>query len=338
MSPAIEAVGWSRTAVALRPNNPLPHYYLAVALSRRFRFVGETVGEPLQSMMIQAVGELRHAIQLAPHFARAHGQLAMILDWDRNPEALAAAKTAIELDNKNLLGHVVILKDLMAKKDYSEAAMVYRQIARLELDEEAWKLQQEIHEASITMGAGSVRIPEGLMRAGRPYEAYRFHVEFPSPVGHSTALASAAALAGTGQGPDAPPLAERPAIRKHALEWLTSSLNAWKEQATALPALAASSAGLIGAPFGHGPLLAASALSTGRLDLSGEVAGPVPGGVHERLGQWLGDANLAGVRDDPWLAKLPADELVQWLKFWGEVQSLRDRTGPRKTLPPRVGK
>jgi hypothetical protein len=27
----IEAVGWGRTAVALRPNNPLSHYYLALA-------------------------------------------------------------------------------------------------------------------------------------------------------------------------------------------------------------------------------------------------------------------------------------------------------------------
>jgi tetratricopeptide (TPR) repeat protein len=345
--PAIEAVGWARTAVALRPNNPLPRYYLGVALSVSTRTNAEhIVGEPRRSTHIQAVDELRHAIQLAPRFARAYGQLAMILSRDgnpgiigssnRNPEALAAAHTAIELDNKNLPGHVVILKDLTAKKDYSEAAKVYRQIARLRLDEEASKLQEETEEAGFMMGGGSVGIPRGLMRAGRPYEAYRFHLEFGEHndqayrqtfIPYSFNPASAAALAGTGQGPDAPPPAERPAIRKYALEWMIISLNAWKEQATALPALAASFAGLIGAPFGHGPLLVASALSSGRADVQASTA-LNRYYVHERMNLWLSDPNLAGVRDDQWLAKLPADEREQWQKFWSEVRSLRDRTAP----------
>ena len=56
--------------------------------------------------------------------------------------------------------------------------------------------------------------------------------------------------------------------------------------------------------------------------------------VHEKMNHWLGDADLAGVRDDRWLAKLPADEREQWRKLWREVRSLRDRTAPRKAAPP----
>jgi len=56
--------------------------------------------------------------------------------------------------------------------------------------------------------------------------------------------------------------------------------------------------------------------------------------VHKRMDEWLQDADLAGVRDDPQLAKLPADEREQWRKLWGEVRTLRDRTAPFKATPP----
>jgi hypothetical protein len=48
--------------------------------------------------------------------------------------------------------------------------------------------------------------------------------------------------------------------------------------------------------------------------------------VHETMNEWLQDSNLAGLRDEPWLAKLPADEREQWQRFWKEVRSLRDGT------------
>ena len=328
----IEAVGWGRAAIALRPNNPLSHYYLAIALGG---FGGGDNGH--------AVEELGRAIQLAPRFARAYGQLALILHHDENPEALAVARKAIELDSESHLGHVVILMELLAKKDYIGAAKVYRQIAGLK--EEAWQLQNESWEYGFTAGVmfGAMeRILDGLMQAGRPFEAYRLYIECSqggsvSDNGHweVTLLyepASAAVLAGTGQGLDAPPPAERPAIRKRALEWLTSGFDIWKDHATAFPGLAASSVGLIGSPFGQGPLLAASALSSGRPDVSAERARDREV-VHERMNQWLSDPALAGVRDDQWLAKLPADEREQWRKLWSAARSLRDRTACAKAAP-----
>jgi hypothetical protein len=56
-----------------------------------------------------AVEELRHTIRLAPSFANAHGQLALLLFRNRNTEALAEARKAIDLDGENIFGHAVLL-------------------------------------------------------------------------------------------------------------------------------------------------------------------------------------------------------------------------------------
>jgi serine/threonine protein kinase/tetratricopeptide (TPR) repeat protein len=118
----IEAIGWGRTAVALRSNNALAHYYLALAFS--------THG---YQDLDHAVAELRRATQLAPKFAKAYGQLALTLHEAKSPGALAAAHKAIELAPQNIYGHVVLLWEFMRKKDYSEAAKTYRRLAEMEL-------------------------------------------------------------------------------------------------------------------------------------------------------------------------------------------------------------
>jgi tetratricopeptide (TPR) repeat protein len=322
----IEAVGWSRTAVALRPNNPLAHYCLALALN--------------PGDYSSATEELRRVIQLAPRFARAYGQLAMILRGDKNTEALAAARKAIDLDNNNTYGHLVILEDLVDKKEYVEAAKVYQRIGIARRSPEE-SIPGASYEAGVTdefMAWAIDRIQVGLIRAGRPFEAYRLEGTRVAKIiddPYDTTLynpACAAALAGTGQGFDAPPPAERTAIRKHALEWLTSGLKFWQQHATALPILAASSTGLVGSPFGGGPLLSICYLSPERTDLSAERARDREV-VHKRMNEWLQDADLAGVRDDQWLAKLPADEREKWRNLWEQVRSLRDRTAPPKPAP-----
>jgi hypothetical protein len=122
--PGKDAVGWCRTAIALRPNNPLPHYYYGILLGRL---------EPPDTA--NAVNELRRTIQLAPRFAKAHGYLAYLLGFERSresnyPEALAAAHMAVELDRQNELGHLVISFFLLKKKDYVEAARAFRLLKR----------------------------------------------------------------------------------------------------------------------------------------------------------------------------------------------------------------
>ena len=343
----IEAVGWCQTAVALRPNNPLAHYYHAVALSWRRR--GPDVAN--------AVDELHRTIQLAPRFAKAYGRLAYVLyriqrqgrGADQLAEAVDAARTAVELDQQNILGHYVLYSHLLyERKDYLEAARISRRLDKLFPTLTIGARDSERDETLAEWGAygevvgGFAGLLIGLIEAGRPFEAYRLVLDghppesimlpAPGPPEASSyyLAACAAALAGTGQGLDAPPPGERPGPRKHALEWLNASLDAWKKEAAALPVPGASTAGLMGSPFGQGPLLAISALAAGSTNAPADNRGI----IHEGMNHWLSDADLAGVRDDQWLAKLAAEEREQWRKLWREVQSLRDRTAPRKTMPP----
>jgi hypothetical protein len=285
----------------------------------------------------------------------------MLLFRHRNAEALAEARKAIELDGENIFGHAVLCRALIDKREYVEAARVWRQIKRLRVPFSAGtpEVGTETFLMDFIMEAWEPLL-SGLLGSGRPLEAYRvwldagpgvpfdFITPESSPVANMSVhidtrggseyyAVHAAALAGTGQGLDAPPPAERPGIRKRALGWLRRPLEAGRKEASALPALAASAAGLTGSPFGHGPLLAASAMLSGRPDVAAERARDREV-VHERMSQWLRDADLAGVRDDHWLAKLPADEREQWRKLWSEVRSLRNWTAPPKGGPPRAGK
>ena len=90
---------------------------------------------------------------------------------------------------------------------------------------------------------------------------------------HRYNAACAAALAGSGQGKDEPKPddAARAKLRNQALDWLKAELSAWKRVST------------LAAP--------------GTKEL-----------VAKSLAHWKQDADLAGIRDEPELAKRPEDE------------------------------
>jgi hypothetical protein len=114
--------------------------------------------------------------------------------------------------------------------------------------------------------------------------------------GHRYNAACAAALAGSGQGKDAGKLddKERSRLRKQALDWLNADLRAWR----------------------------------GLLEKELAKAGPA---VAQQLAHWLEDTDLAGVRGEPALARLPAVERGDWQKLWQEVEALRQRAaGPQE--------
>jgi tetratricopeptide (TPR) repeat protein len=104
---------------------------------------------------------------------------------------------------------------------------------------------------------------------------------------HRYNAACAAALAAAGQGKDASKLddGERTRWRKQALDWLTADLALWTKQAEK------------GTP---------QARAT----------------VQKTLRHWQTDADLAGVRDEAALARLPAEEQPSWRKLWVEVARL----------------
>src|SRR5262249_46186048 len=101
--------------------------------------------------------------------------------------------------------------------------------------------------------------------------------------GHRYNAACAAALAAAGQGKDADKLnsQQRAQLRKQAFAWLHADLAQWSKQAA------------------HGSDGFRSAMRS-------------------QLLHWQGDSDLASVRGEPRLAKLPADERPGWRQLWAD--------------------
>jgi eukaryotic-like serine/threonine-protein kinase len=106
--------------------------------------------------------------------------------------------------------------------------------------------------------------------------------------------ACAAALAGSGQGKDDPPLddAAKTRWRKQAIDWLKADLAAWSKL------------------LESGPPQARQAVS-------------------ETLQHWKADADLAGIREPAAVAKLPADEQATCRALWSGVDALLAKSGAK---------
>ncbi len=108
--------------------------------------------------------------------------------------------------------------------------------------------------------------------------------------GHRYNAACVAALAAAGQGEDAAKLVdnERARLRKQSLDWVRADLALWTKQ----------------------------------LD-SNQPADRAT--VQWTMNHWRDDPDLAGLRDEAPLAKLPEAERKAWQALWGEVRALLDR-------------
>jgi serine/threonine protein kinase/tetratricopeptide (TPR) repeat protein len=113
--------------------------------------------------------------------------------------------------------------------------------------------------------------------------------------GHRYRAACVAALAGCGQGNDADKLdeKERARLRRQALDWFKADLALWAEKADSNNAKERDA-------------------------------------VQQQMKQWQSNADLAGVRDQTELAKLPDAEREAWEKLWADVDALRMRAAERK--------
>jgi serine/threonine-protein kinase len=107
---------------------------------------------------------------------------------------------------------------------------------------------------------------------------------------HRYNAACAAALAGCGQGKDDPRPSDdqKITLRHRALRWLTADLGAWT-----------------------------TLLETDKKERRG--------GIKEILEHWKRDNDLAGIRDDAELAKLPETERGAFRKLWADVDALLNK-------------
>jgi hypothetical protein len=107
---------------------------------------------------------------------------------------------------------------------------------------------------------------------------------------HRYNAACAAALAGVGKGKDDPPPddAARVKLREKARGWLRSDLAAWSKVVE-----------------------------------SGDPKAPPD--ITQTLAHWKVDPDLAGIRDDAELARLPEPERAAFRSLWGDVEALRKK-------------
>jgi serine/threonine-protein kinase len=112
---------------------------------------------------------------------------------------------------------------------------------------------------------------------------------------HRYNAACAAALAGCGKSTDDPPPddASKVKLRRQALDWLKADLAAWSK------------------------ILESGAPQAGRVVVS-------------TLTHWKEDTDLAGIRDDAALGKLPQEERAACIQLWGEVARLLTKAGGGK--------
>jgi serine/threonine-protein kinase len=273
----------------------------------------------------EAVAEFRRALTVDPKDAIVHFNLANALrDQKQFAEAEGAYRRALELRLTYAevycnLGHL-----LRQQGRFAEAQDMLRRGHELGVKQPSWKypsagwLEQvtpladrDRRATALLKGEAKPRNPSELLRLAHfclkqkqaPGAAARLFAEAfqAEPAlaedpgeGDRYAAATAAALAGSGQGRDATTVGEngRPCWRRQALDWLRADLRFWQKKGAGDPDDRAS--------------------------------------AREALGRWQTDPALAGARDAAALERLPEAEREAWRALWADVATLRDRADVRK--------
>jgi tetratricopeptide (TPR) repeat protein len=275
----------------------------------------------------RAIAALEHALQLKPTLAEAHRNLANVLlaGGGREDEAIAHLWQAVKLKPDFAEAHCSLGDALEHQGKFQEALQAHQRGHELGTKQPGWRYPsarwvrecEHLVELDRRLAAVLHRrarpkdAAEGLELAclcGRPCkrlhaaearfyaEAFEARPELAEDVrqGHRYDAACAAALAGTGRGADAARLTEkeRASWRRQALAWLRAELAGWAKELNA-PA------------------------SQARRELQ------------QRVGSWMTDGDLAGVRGAA-LAGLPEAEHDGWSKLWADVERLLARAGTPK--------
>ena len=209
-----DAIAVFREKLRLTPNDSFAHYNLGTTLY-------------LVQRHDEAVAEFRSTLHLLPEFAEAHCNLGRALvGQGRLLDGLVALRRGHELGSKNPGWHYpsaewVRNAEWLVELDRKLPAIVGRQIQPADAAESLSFAQmcynKTLHEAAARMWANEFTLQPAMaddMNVQNRYNA-----------------ACAAALAGSGQGKDNPPLDEaaKSKWRKQALDWLKADLAAWSK-------------------------------------------------------------------------------------------------------------
>ena len=274
---------------AIKADPYFPHAY--VNLGNLLRRKGEAV---------KAAECYQEAARLCPWFAGSHYSLALVMTAQGRPdEAIKQYQKAIQVDPRFYQAHHNLAR-LLADQGRLDEAIHHGQAA----------VAIEPRDAVSQKGLGLVLKKKGLpdkalmhlfqsfyltkryLAAARLCaDAFEVNPKLAEDLqaGRRYRAACAAALAGCGGGADEAGLneEERARWRRQARDWLRLDLAAW----------------------------------TKRLD-----AGPADRAeVRKALAPWSAEPDLAGLRDEKALEKLPPAERQQWRALWQEVADLLRR-------------
>jgi serine/threonine protein kinase/Flp pilus assembly protein TadD len=320
------AVAWRNLGRALREQGDLPgamaayrtainadskdadtHYFLANALTKH--------GD-----LPAAIGEYEQALRCNPRFAMAHNNLGHVRSQLGDlPGAIAAYNEAVKLDANFAEAYCNLGYALLRQGKFAEARDAYRRGHELGSRRSVWKASSaewvkhagrladlDNQVTAILNGRDTPRSAGQCIEYAQLCSRKRFHVAsarfYLEAFAKEPALADdlsradryqaacSAALAGTGQGNDAGLLDEqqRERSRQQALEWFRADLAAWTKRTQ----------------------------GSNQQDRAE---------ADRKLRQWERNRDLAAVREEDALARLPEAERRQWQMLWADVSELRKR-------------
>ena len=312
-----EAEAEYREALKLKPGNAFAHCVAHFNLGG----VLWVQGKPAEAEV-----EFREALKIKPDFAHAHNALGtVLLARGNNAEAEAEAeyRAALKFEPDSLDARSNLGRLLGQEGRYAEALKELRLAQDLGSRRPGWRnplvpltreverlaalaprlpavLKGDDHSADAAERLTFARICHDRKLNAAAVRLFAEVLKADPKLGddrqaqHPYNAACDAALAGCGQGKDDPPPDEaaRAGLRGQALGWLKAELAAWSR-----------------------------IVEEGKPE-AGAVVRPV-------LEHWKTDGDLAGVRDEAELAKLPAEERRAWRALWADVESLLG-TAPRR--------
>jgi serine/threonine-protein kinase len=242
-----EAIECYHKAIELDPKFAAAHYNLGNALRAKGR-------------LAEAIACFRKAIAINPNYPEAHCNLGdALMQRGDFAEAIACCRKAIEIDPNLPEAHCNLGEALMHRGDFAEALGAFRRGHELGSKRGDWKhpsdkwvrdcerlIEREKKLLEVLAGTSKpadareriewarlcVHTRRFVAAARLSREAFEAEQELANDLaaGHRYRAATAAALAGIGQGRDAGKLTgeARAALRRQALAWLKADLGAWR--------------------------------------------------------------------------------------------------------------
>jgi serine/threonine-protein kinase len=313
-----------------RPDEAIAEFRQAIRINKDFAIAHNNLGTALanKGRLDEAIAEFREAIRTKKGYAEAHCKLGNALfKKGQLEDSIAEFRSALRINKDYAEAHNNLGTALANKGQFDEAIAEYREALRVNKDLESARnnlagavrlvaldarLPAVLRSESVPVSraeriefAELCTIKQRTAAAARFYaEAFAAQPELADDLekSHRYNAACAAAKAGTNQGIDAADLdeEERASWRRQALEWLRADLRHWAQ-------------------------LAESASNPSRL------------AVQKTLAHWQADPDLAGVRGEPALAKLPEAEREAWRTLWTEVATtlakIEGKAGPENKEP-----